>query len=576
MQLRRLAALERQKLQDEYKQLLALIKELEALLASPQKVLALIRQNLVDLKAQYGDARRTQIADRVKGALTSSDMVADRPLVITVSTDGKIARREAEAATPKRLPQLLGQAGSGLVVAGSRQDLYLFTVAGQAVRIPAHQVPEAPGGALAHVAGVRARVVAMHSFERGEVGDGAQEFLFLGTTQGKVKRVALADLFSAAHTNPPVINLDSGDELAWAEVGNGEGELLMLTAGGQAIRFPQAEVRAMGLPAGGIGGIRLRGSDRVVTGFAVESGARNTIAIVTANAFGKQVPLPDFPVQGRNGMGVVAAKPTPRTGQVAGGGPLVAGDALLVYGGEGQGLLFTHRDLPTAARAAGGKAIAGWPKGQTVVRAWTLCSECLSPDGDGAGRAGKAGTGGGSAPARTPRASAAAAEKPAVKSKAGAAAAEKPAEKSKVAAIAGKKPVVKVKVARSRSSASAVAVAATPVRELKSSRSRKPAAAAKAAARAIEPVAKAESPAVPLAAPAPKAARGSRPSQRRGYGERERAAPQSHRRERQEAVCDQSRGSRRRRNEAETGGEVCRHGPGPARPVDERSRARHN
>ncbi|MGC8782500.1 MAG: DNA gyrase/topoisomerase IV subunit A, partial [Anaerolineae bacterium] len=143
MQLRRLAALERRKLQDEYKETLALIKELEALLASPKKLLALIKQNLLDLKTRYGDPRRTQIAERVKGVLTAMDVLPDEEVWLTLAADGTLARWRRDADEPGRA--LLAAGAVRLLSANTRHDLYLLSAKGQAARVHVHQIPEAPG-----------------------------------------------------------------------------------------------------------------------------------------------------------------------------------------------------------------------------------------------------------------------------------------------------------------------------------------------------------------------------------------------------------------------------------------------
>ncbi len=332
MQLRRLAALERRKLQDEYREIIALIRELEALLDSPQRVLALIKENLLDLKARYGDARRTQIADRVKGTLTTMDVLPDEDVWISLSTDGMIARQRrgigewesGRAGARKASPALPFPHSPILVIpANTRHDLYLFSAKGQATRVHAHQIPEAPGAHYADISGLtrRDRIVTMLSFSREESEKLDSSFLLLATSQGKVKRAALTDLFDAASTDPAVIGLDDGDELCWAGVSAGEGELLLVTATGQAIRFSEEDVRSMGLPAGGIGGIKLAAKDRVVgAGWIGKPPGQRAghLAIVTQAGYAKRVPVADFPAQGRNGQGVVAAKLSDKSGDIAG------------------------------------------------------------------------------------------------------------------------------------------------------------------------------------------------------------------------------------------------------------------
>ncbi len=357
MQLRRLAALERRKLQDEYRELIALIRDLEALLKSPKKILALIRQNLLDLKARYGDARRTQIADRVRGTLTAHDLLPDQDVWVTLAADGMLTRRAAGAPPP----WLTAKAATGIVRANTRDNLYLLSAKGQATRLAIHQIPEAAGSHYADLSGLsrRDRVVMLLSLPQTD-GAAPTGYLLLATSGGKVKRVALADLAEQAQADPQVIGLDGGDDLVWAGISPGGGEFLLVTAKGQAIRFSEEDVRGMGLPAGGIGGIKLAAKDRVVAGavFGPASGATH-LGIVTALGFAKRTPLADFPAQGRNGQGVVAAKLTPKSGAVAGAALMGPEDAVMCGLNGGGNRVLGPKDLLEMGRAATGKPTAG-------------------------------------------------------------------------------------------------------------------------------------------------------------------------------------------------------------------------
>jgi DNA gyrase subunit A len=368
MQLRRLAALERRKLDEEYRETLALIKELEELLASPAKVLALIRRNLTDLKARYGDARRTQIADRTKGALTAKDVLPDQEVWVTLSADGLLSR---SARTGSKHPLTAARGlPAGCLPANTRQDLYLLSAKGQATRVPAYQVPDGVGAHYADISGLtrRDRVAALCAFPPSHGDETAPGYLLLGTAQGKVKRAALADVAAQAHTNPQVIGLDASDELAWAAVSAGGGEILLVTVSGQAIRFSEEDVRTMGLPAGGVVGVKLQGKDRVVAGCCVPANADPgiSVALVMAGGFGKRVPLAEFPVQGRNGQGVIAAKPIPRTGELAGAALVAPGDLLACLTSSGAVKVLRAAGLPETGRATLGKAVLALGSGERV------------------------------------------------------------------------------------------------------------------------------------------------------------------------------------------------------------------
>ena len=148
-----------------------------------------------------------------------------------------------------------------------------------------------------------------------------------------MKRIAVADLIDQASADPQVIGLDNGDELLWAGISPGGGEFLLVTAQGQAIRFAEDDVRSMGLPAGGIGGVKLAAKDRVSSrplALTKGEGAPSHVALITTLGIGKRVPVADFPVQGRNGQGVVTAKPSPKLGNVTGAALAGPGDTCSV------------------------------------------------------------------------------------------------------------------------------------------------------------------------------------------------------------------------------------------------------
>ena len=211
MQLRRLAALERKKLQDEYRDLIALIKELEALIGSPKKVLALIRQNLVDLKATYGDARRTQITDQARGALTVHDVLPEEDVWVTVRTDGTVGRAAGRLPSGAAAPQFV-------LEANTHCDLYLISRRGQATRIGVHQLPDGAGVNHADLGGLRRtdQIAAAFTAQKPN-GEPLEGYLVLATAKGAIKRVNLADLAAAAQANPNVIKMDENDSLAWAD-----------------------------------------------------------------------------------------------------------------------------------------------------------------------------------------------------------------------------------------------------------------------------------------------------------------------------------------------------------------------
>ena len=263
--------------------------------------------------------------------------------------------------------------------ANTRDDLYLFSVKGQATRLGVHQVPEGSGSHFADLSGLtrRDRIAALVAVPKSTGDQEGGPLLLLATAQGKVKRVAVADLIDQASADPQVIGLDEGDELLWAGVSPGGGEFLLVTAQGQAIRFAEDEVRSMGLPTGGIGGVKLAAKDRTVAAMAVGKGesAPPHVAVVTALGIGKRVPVGDFPVQGRNGQGVVVARPMPKLGNVAGAALVGPGDTLLCLTAGGGSRPIPAAAVPEMGRPAQGKSVIPLVGGDQVTRIVAVAAE---------------------------------------------------------------------------------------------------------------------------------------------------------------------------------------------------------
>ncbi len=316
MQLRRLAALERKKLQDEYKDLKDRIKYLEDLLAHPAKILALIKEDLLLLKEKYGDARRTQIVERTKGTLTTTDLLPDQQVWVSLSASGDLRRQDVVKLTSSTIKQIGKQSEVALITANTRDFLYLFTRDGRCSRVAIHEIPQ--DGSQKHLGelckfGRRDMVTAALTLPR-EHKNGSSGYLFFATAQGNVKRVTLADFLAVAHIDPTVFSVDEKDRMAWAFVTQGKQEIVLVSAEGQAIRFQETEVRSMGLLAGGVSGMKLQKGDSLVYADTVEPNGE--LVTVTTQGYAKRSALLEYPVQGRNGGGVVTHKPTPRTGNV--------------------------------------------------------------------------------------------------------------------------------------------------------------------------------------------------------------------------------------------------------------------
>ncbi|MEM7111409.1 MAG: DNA gyrase subunit A [Chloroflexota bacterium] len=305
MQLRRLAALERRKIQEEYKEKKAEIKRLETLLNSPTLMRTAVKEGLVDIRRRYSDARRTQIIDSTDTKmLTASDLLPDQQVWVVVGEKGSIFRTTSPEmiAIPRKPPE----APKGIFEANTQDVLYLFAANGTAVCLPVHQLPIArelgQGTHWADMTGLtRRNHLAAAIVTPMDRTTGHFVFATLG---GVVKRVKIEDVPGITTEPFTVLGVAKDDALGWAEMTSGEEEVILVTAAGQAIRFKESSIRSMGLPAGGVMGIKLKNEEDGVVAMMLAD-PDGFLWSITDNGLGKATPLADYPVQGRYGQGVV-------------------------------------------------------------------------------------------------------------------------------------------------------------------------------------------------------------------------------------------------------------------------------
>jgi DNA gyrase subunit A len=367
MPLKRLAQLERKRLEEEYHEKQRLIKELESLLACPERILAVIKQELEGLKERYADRRRTQILDRVEGVVMARDLLPDETVWVFLTADGRIGRRPITPDSKLEGTALAIAAGglTALLRTNTQHDIILVTATGRAGRLPVYQIPAGEGGPWDDLTGIgrQERVVAAIPISPAEATEAA--CLFLATRQGKAKRLFLSEVSGALASTPTIIGLNNDDEVIAALQTPGDGEVLMVTRQGKAIRFREADVRPMGLPAGGVGALKLGEDDAVVACVLVQE--EDCLITVTEEGYTKRVPLSDFPAQGRYGSGVIAAKVSQTSG------PLISAavasgktSLLLLLAGGGSQVIAASR-IPISARHAQGNRLSRIAKTAQVV-----------------------------------------------------------------------------------------------------------------------------------------------------------------------------------------------------------------
>jgi len=389
MQLRRLAALERQKIEEEYEQIIRTMAYLEDLLANPHKIRLLIREELLDLRKRYGDARRTRILEGAEEEISAEDLVPREDVLITITRRGYVKRVAASTYRPQRRggrgvtgitidkrsrsPERLSTREEDeveyLFIANTLDNILFFTNQGRVFQQKAHQIPEADR---------TARGIPMSNLlplDRGElvtaavpVPDfGKAEYLVMATVRGKIKRTELKEFEGVRPSGIIAINLDEGDALGWVKLTQGDQEVILVTEQGQAIRFHEGEVRPMGRVAGGVNAIKLGKGDRVASMDIVRPGAY--LMVVTANGYGKRTPLAEYPVQSRYGMGVRAID----AGKLKETGPITAArvvdehDEVTFISADGLVMRTWAASIPEMGRGARGALIMSLKAGDTVA-----------------------------------------------------------------------------------------------------------------------------------------------------------------------------------------------------------------
>jgi DNA gyrase subunit A len=327
MQLRRLAALERKKIEDEYEAVIRLIAELEDLLANPRKVLMAIRDELEELIRKYGNDRKTRIESDANRELTAEDLVAAEDVVVTLSQRGYIKRQQVGTFRSQRrggkgkLAMITREedAVRHLMVANTHDNILFFTNRGRVFITKVHTLPEASrqakGLPIINLPGVMvdqgeyvSAIITIPQFE-------ADHYMVMATRGGMIKKTSLAEYAKIRSNGLIAISLVEGDELRWVGLTDGQNDIILATQNGQAARFHETEVRPMGRDTRGVTGIRLRKDDEVIGMEVVAPGAE--LLVVTEQGYGKRTMLDDFPVKHRATGGVIANSLNAETGKVA-------------------------------------------------------------------------------------------------------------------------------------------------------------------------------------------------------------------------------------------------------------------
>ncbi|MGH2555673.1 MAG: DNA gyrase subunit A [Actinomycetota bacterium] len=375
MPLRRLTRLERKKLEDEHKELLALIKRLKALLKDAKAIRGLVKEELLEIRKRYADPRRTEVrAD--EGELDVEDLIQETDVIITITRAGYVKR------LPMETYRRQGRGGKGVIGANLKEDdiisqvftttthhwLLVFTNRGKVYRAKVHEVPEASrtgrGTYVANLPGMGfggdERIAAVI-----DVKDYADDrFLVFATRKGMVKKTALSE-YDSPRTGLAAINLKPGDELIGALLTDGKDDLILVSKQAQAIRFGEKGVRPMGRQTAGVIGMKLRPKDEVIAMVATSHG--DGLLTVTNNGFGKRTDFAEYRRSGRGGLGVKTAMLTSKVGVLAGAFPISKDQDILVIANDGVVIRVPAVQVRKAGRATQGVRVMRLEKGRSVA-----------------------------------------------------------------------------------------------------------------------------------------------------------------------------------------------------------------
>ena len=363
MPLKRLSKLERDKLQAEHKELLARIGYLEDLLAHPEKILGVIKDDLLALKEQYGDERRSQIVDRQTMALTASEFLTDEEVLVMLTKKGVFYRMPLAGRRRGSLPRRVADAPIAMAAAPARDSVFLFTAAGQAIQKRIHQIPGDENTSFSEITELRSDddVVSMLALAPPSEGE-PDHSIFLTTKEGRCKRIAVSELWSAAHSSPLVMNVEEGDALISAVLCDSADDILLVTRLGQAIRFSQDEVRVMGLSAAGVLAMKVSSGDQIAGAGLCKPGYQ--ALQLTTYGFGMHTGIAKFPLQKRYGSGVKGMSLTRNHGAVEALALVDDTAEMFVIMSKGAMRVLRLEDTPSASRPGRGRQISSLTEGE--------------------------------------------------------------------------------------------------------------------------------------------------------------------------------------------------------------------
>ena len=374
MRLRRLTGLERDKIEEEYNELMKLIEYLNSILASEEKLLGVIKDELIEIKNKYSYERRSKI-EKVVNEIDIEDLIQEEEVVITLTNSGYIKRIPSDTYSSQR------RGGKGIqamttkeddfvehiMITSTHSDVLFFTNRGRVYKLRAYEIPEAGRQAKG------TNIINLIAIEQDEkiqtvltVADGKKEgFLFMGTKQGIVKKTHISEFKNLRKNGLIAISLKDGDELLKVKNTYGDANIIVVTQNGYAVRFNEQNVRAMGRTASGVKAINLKDDDiAVCMDIAVDD---EELLVISENGFGKRTPIKEYKVQNRGGVGLITYKISEKTGKLVGATVCKVDDELMLINSSGVAIRINVSDISVTSRSAMGVTLMRTSDTEKVV-----------------------------------------------------------------------------------------------------------------------------------------------------------------------------------------------------------------
>ena len=384
MRLKTLSGLQREKIEEEYKQLMELIEHLRAILASEKLVFDIIKEELLEIKEKFGDERKTKIV-AAEGEIDVEDLIKEEQCVVALTHFGYIKRMPIDTYRSQR------RGGKGITGIATRENdfvkqiftasthdtILFFTNKGKLYRLRGFEIPEAgrtaKGTAIVNLLNLEAgekvsAVIPIQNFAEGK-------YLLMATKNGLIKKTALTEYNTTRKNGLQGITLKDEDELIGVRLTDGEDNVVLVTRNGLCITFDEKDVRPIGRVAQGVIGIRLDDDDEVIGMESVIVGGKATLLAITENGFGKRTELDEYRVQKRGGRGVITYKITPKTGKLVGVRIATEEDDVMLITDSGTIIRISVKDVSILGRSTQGVTLMRTSDGGRVVS-----METLTPD----------------------------------------------------------------------------------------------------------------------------------------------------------------------------------------------------